>query len=125
MTTGHATMGSFAMTAAVVGLGLTLTAHPASACGLKDVSMPVGTPIQEITISGRDRPTMGFGSVRSAVTSASIVDRPCHGTLTRYQVLGFRYIPDSGYAGTDMFAIRGCLGPGRCNVTGAAITVRQ
>ncbi len=67
---------------------------------------------------------MWFGGASSTVISAGIVAQPCHGTLIQYQPLDFRYVPAPNFVGIDTYAIQGCIGPGRCEVTSAVITVR-
>lgn len=93
----------------------------AMACGFQGAAIPLGTPIQELAITGRDRPTMNFGA--APVTRASVVARACHGTLTVIRPAGFRYVPAAGFVGRDAYAVKGCLANGHCDITGAVVTV--
>lgn len=97
---------------------------PAS-CSLGGIDMPIGTPIQEMTIRADFRPTVGFSQSRTAVTSASVLSPPCHGTLTATRPIGFRYTSRKDYVGTDMFAIRACNAAGDCSITGMMLTIMQ
>ena len=54
---------------------------------------------------------------------ASIVEKPEHGILDRFEAAAFGYFPHAGYKGPDAYAVKVC-GPAACTTVRFEATIR-
>ena len=96
----------------------------ASACGLQQsTGLPIGTPVQMMTVQPGDVPSMNFSQSNTVVTRAEVIAKPCHGVLRKTRPLGYRYVLKTpGFVGRDTYALRACNARGECSITAAVLT---
>lgn len=96
----------------------------AQACGLQQSHrLPVGTPVQMMTVGPGDLPSMNFSQANTVVTRAEVIAKPCHGVLRKTRPLGFVYVlKKPGFIGRDTYALKACNARGQCSITAAVLT---